>query len=194
MSKKDINCGALLLRWATTFRVSISLNGSSPGYVSQIGSLMHSFNPVNNNNLNTWLTTQQNNKIQKKMELKQLIKLQTARQRPGVLIGSSELKCPCRRDSASSLRLISAAVVENNEVASSYQMTFSLDPFTRGTYKACTNNAAEARPVLSWKSLRKEIGTRMIRIRFLAPREGKKGNGCSFPNPLLLNVGLIRKV
>lgn len=34
----------------------------------------------------------------------------------------------------------------------------------------------------------------MIRIRFLAPREGKKGNGCSFPNPLLLNVGLIRKV
>ena len=26
------------------------------------------------------------------MELKQLIKLQTARQRPGVLIGSSELK------------------------------------------------------------------------------------------------------
>ena len=83
------------------------------------------------------------------MELKQLIKLQTARQRPGVLIGSSELKCPCRRDSASSLRLISAAVVENNEVASSYQMTFSLDPFTRGTYKACTNNAAEARPVLS---------------------------------------------
>ena len=37
------------------------------------------------------------------MELKQLIKLQTARQRPGVLIGSSELKfaksTPCRRDS-----------------------------------------------------------------------------------------------
>ena len=53
------------------------------------------------------------------------------------------------RFSASSLRFISAAVVENNEVASSYQMTFSLDPFTRGTYKACTNNAAEARPVLS---------------------------------------------
>lgn len=131
------------------------------------------------------------------MELKQLIKLQTARQRPGVLIGSSELKfaksTPCRRDSASSLRLISAAVEENNEVASSYQMTFSLDPFTRWTYKACTNNAAEARPVLSSKSLRKEIGTRMIRIRFLAPREGKKGNGCSFPNPLLPNVSLIRK-
>lgn len=33
----------------------------------------------------------------------------------------------------------------------------------------------------------------MIGIRFLAPREGKKENGCSLPNPLLLNVILIRK-
>ena len=37
----------------------------------------------------------------------------------------------------------------------------------------------------------------MIGIRFLAPREGKKGNGCSLPNLLLLNKfntkSLIRK-